>query len=486
MQNPEGLWCNIALRSFAATSDVKGGMSYSGCTLRIVFSMIGLLFLLASFGSNVGNANTAAVEAASPPTKTYSVTSFGAKGDGTTDDGIAIQKAMSAAARDGGGHVTFPCGEFAVKSLPASAPGGRSALFLKNVNNVQLIGRGHCTHVFTVLQQKSIFEFANSNHVSVTRMRISVPNAVYVESYGMDGGSAIRFTGVSYGSITTVEVDGATAGALYLTAGTSNSTVANNFIHDTYGSGLWEDDCGASSTSSCSPARPPANNIFESNTLTNTSLAMLSAIVLDNGGSSSHTIVKDNVISWNHAPLSWHNEVHCIQIGNAADVSILNNLCKATPWDAIAVTTGGKQKSQHITIQGNTIVSSGTSSLGGSGIVVYDDPSGGGISDFTIAHNSISTAAADGIRIYAASKQDAIHDGQVLNNSISMVDQRAPSTRFGIDIEFSTSITVASNTITGDGKCIAYGVNVHSSSRSAPTPSSNKVTNILGKTLQIQ
>lgn len=45
----------------------------------------------------------------------YSVTTFGAKGDGTTDDTAAFQKALDAAAADGGGIVSVPTGNYLIK-----------------------------------------------------------------------------------------------------------------------------------------------------------------------------------------------------------------------------------------------------------------------------------------------------------------------------------------------------------------------------------
>ncbi len=45
----------------------------------------------------------------------YSVTSFGAKGDGKTDDTVAFQKALDAAGKDGGGIVFVPTGNYLIK-----------------------------------------------------------------------------------------------------------------------------------------------------------------------------------------------------------------------------------------------------------------------------------------------------------------------------------------------------------------------------------
>jgi hypothetical protein len=51
---------------------------------------------------------------ASPPPTVYDVTSYGAQGDGVTDDTNAIQAAIDAANARGGGTVTFPAGPFLV------------------------------------------------------------------------------------------------------------------------------------------------------------------------------------------------------------------------------------------------------------------------------------------------------------------------------------------------------------------------------------
>jgi hypothetical protein len=421
--------------------------------------------------------------AAMPAAKVYNVSDFGAKGDGVADDSAAIQRALTAGST--GAQVVFPCGEFSIQSVTGAAPGQRSLLYVKNASNVQLTGQGSCTHLFTSAPQKSVLEFEDSNQVAVSNMRITALNAVYVETFGMDGGSAVRFTGVTYGSITKVEVDGASAGALYFTKGTSNSVASNNNVHDTYGAGIWEDDCGSANAQNCSPSSPPANNLYDSNTLANTSLAMRAAITLDDGAASSHAVVQNNVISWTRPPEPVYEEVHCIQIGNVADVNVLNNTCTSTPYDGIIITTAGGAVSQRINIQGNTILSTGSSKLGGSGIVVYDDPSGGGISTFTITSNTISTAMTDGIRVFSASTTGSVHNGVIQNNTIQMVDRLKPGTRYGIDIEHSSSISASSNSISCDGTCIAVGVNVSDSPATVPTSSSNQVVNIFGVPLSI-
>lgn len=59
---------------------------------------------------------TAPVPAPASPRSYYDVLAFGAKGDGVTDDTDAFQKALNAAAADGGGVVRVPAGRFLIKT----------------------------------------------------------------------------------------------------------------------------------------------------------------------------------------------------------------------------------------------------------------------------------------------------------------------------------------------------------------------------------
>ncbi len=72
--------------------------------IAVLFNAAALLFL-------------SALAVAQPPVSALNVREFGAKGDGTTKDTAAIQKAIDACAAGGGGTVTFPSGTYLSGSL---------------------------------------------------------------------------------------------------------------------------------------------------------------------------------------------------------------------------------------------------------------------------------------------------------------------------------------------------------------------------------
>ena len=74
---------------------------------------------------------------------TYNVKNYGATGNGTTDDTLAIQAAINAASASGGGTIVFPIGTYAVTNHDISDPnieGGLACLVINNMSN--LVFRG--------------------------------------------------------------------------------------------------------------------------------------------------------------------------------------------------------------------------------------------------------------------------------------------------------------------------------------------------------
>jgi hypothetical protein len=72
-------------------------------------------------------------------TQTYNIMAFGAKGDGVTDDGAAIQAAIDRASTDGGGIVYIPPGTFLIDAYQYSAQ--HSHFQIKS--NIAIVGAGH-------------------------------------------------------------------------------------------------------------------------------------------------------------------------------------------------------------------------------------------------------------------------------------------------------------------------------------------------------
>jgi hypothetical protein len=471
----------VSSRAFRACNRLIG----KGVTMFCLLGSILLAGCGASVRAGMGYAGSAGTTSVTP---VFQASTYGVVGDGKTDNSAALSRAVQAAMTAGGGQVVIGCGEFLVNTPSSSAPGKRSILYFAKASGIQVSGQGSCSHLFTTLPQKSVLEFDHSTNITVSSLKISAVNAPYVETYGLDGGSAIRFTGVSQGTIDSVEIDGAAAGAIYLTAGTSHVTVSNNNIHDTDGSGIWEDDCSGTNNTNCAPSTPPSYNVYSGNTLLNTTLAALAAIDLDDGNAATHAIVEDNTITWTHASLPDNNQVHCIQLNNVSDATAENNNCTGTPWDGIVLTTGDGGSAVNDTIEGNMITSSGLSAIGGAGIVVYNYPTGKGISGFTIEGNTISSSASDGITLSSASGSGGIHDGTVTQNTITKADQQAPGTCFGIHLDGVTNTPVQSNSIDGAGTSIAAGVMLRNSPGTGVSAQNigNAVKAILGPALKVE
>src|SRR5689334_6461526 len=68
------------------------------------------------------------------------VKDFGAKGDDTTDDRLAIQAAIDDAVAKGIGGILFPAGSYRVSRV--TVPGGRWSLDLNGVKDFTIAGEG--------------------------------------------------------------------------------------------------------------------------------------------------------------------------------------------------------------------------------------------------------------------------------------------------------------------------------------------------------
>ena len=161
-------------------------------------------------------------------TQIFDIRSYGAKGDGITDDTSAIQKAIDAAAAAGGGKVYVPAGTWVVSDSDASG----NALALKS--NVTLTGDG---------AGDSILKLADGAGADTTSLLGVEPGSTVrdagISNLGLDGNQANASGEISgwsqsgASSLSNLLLDGVTASdfsgrGFDLTASAVNLTVRNS------------------------------------------------------------------------------------------------------------------------------------------------------------------------------------------------------------------------------------------------------------------
>lgn len=132
----------------------------------------------------------------------FSVKDFGAKGDGTTSDGVAIQSAINACFAAGGGVVYFPPGKYRKSK-------GTASLVLKS--GVSLMGDGPQSIVFhdddPALARVDLAAGSNVNNVTIANLQIqgrdlTIPaNLVQTnqsQTLTISGGDNIRLYNVTF------------------------------------------------------------------------------------------------------------------------------------------------------------------------------------------------------------------------------------------------------------------------------------------------
>lgn len=136
------------------------------------------------------------------PLPVFNVMVFGATGNGSTDDTVAIQSAINAANAAGGGIVYFPIGLYAV-----SATAGNPALIIPG-NNITLQGAGSRGSVLFLLASSPVNAFIlqafNVSYVNIYDMEIKgngvSPGAgvLYFPLVNFSGGSFCIFRNVYF------------------------------------------------------------------------------------------------------------------------------------------------------------------------------------------------------------------------------------------------------------------------------------------------
>jgi hypothetical protein len=200
-------------------------------TRRIMLTRTAGLAAAVAAGSTIGGAlgaNTPAEAAGAMPV--FSVVSFGAKGDGSTDDTTAIMSAINAAqANQGGGVVSFPTGVYAV-SAPLVVTG--SDIYLQGTQGLATMGgAGNNDDSGTTIKPLSSWARGSAAQPACILFDASAKsiNRGGVERVNIDGGnlsSSVVMHGIAtYGSVGAWSATGCIVSSI-----SSNSSIGINQI----------------------------------------------------------------------------------------------------------------------------------------------------------------------------------------------------------------------------------------------------------------
>ncbi len=140
--------------------------------------------------------------------KVFNVKSFGAVGNGVTDDSTAIQAAVTAATAAGGGTIYFPPGNFAVLK-PAVNLG---SITLNNVANLTFLGDGYASRIQMVgdaaLGTWYMFFIRNATRCTWANLRLDGPNITNPDPAGQNIGLFFQSQGADAAGPTHCDVVG--------------------------------------------------------------------------------------------------------------------------------------------------------------------------------------------------------------------------------------------------------------------------------------
>jgi parallel beta-helix repeat protein len=300
----------------------------------------------------------------------FNVTTYGAKGDGVTDDTAAIHRARDAAGA--GGTVYFPAGTYAVSNVRANLAGQLWQLDAAATLRLKPAGIG----VLSLI----------ADSVRVTGGHIDGNKANQAASgtcVGVDG---------QHVTVQAVEVFDCLGWGIYV-YGADYGQYLGNYVHDTGLAAIFAEN-GAS------------YNVFDRNTVANTGAGAGGIVVHGQQGTagvaygtqitnnSVSGVAQISIESWSPNSLVKGNTtvggVMGISVGAADSTVISGNTVSGALWYGIELGNAGS-----CTVSGNVVVDSP-----GQGIIIDDAGH-----DNTVASNTIRNSAERGIQIsYLASR----------------------------------------------------------------------------------
>ncbi|MCC6791580.1 MAG: right-handed parallel beta-helix repeat-containing protein, partial [Thermomicrobiales bacterium] len=351
-------------------------------------------------------------------TATFDVRTYGAVGNGSTDDAAAFDRAVSAAAAAGGGVVTVPSGTFIIGSsvkmrsyVTLRGQGSSSVLKLRNGANVHVIrsAAGTASNPVSNVGVENLYVDGNKANQSDNTEAYGIGMVAVNDSWvsGITVVNTVRSGIYLAGSRNTV------SGCSVSGVGLSGSIIGR--------SGIVFDNDGVNFPVSCFAQNNSVSNVREH------------GIKVYTGGTG--TVFESNTVS--------NNGDRGIYVMAASGVTVSNNVVSGSGTTGILIGGGGGQGSPNCVVSGNSVsgcVSHGILLWGSSGVTVHgnntvknnrqngiylvDSPKA------TISGNNISGNGANGgIVLYNAS-YSTISSNSALGNAgagIIFWDDGSPS-----------------------------------------------------------
>jgi parallel beta-helix repeat protein len=330
--------------------------------------------------------------------QTVSVKDFGAIGDGTTDDTVAINAAIASVNSTGGGMVIIPSGNYLVAT----------SLSITLLSNVALVGQGQSSVLKAASVSRNIFTGSSISNVLLKDFYVDCTN---------QGGT---FNGIYITGFTNSEINGVTiynaAGFGWLIFTAVNSKFLRNTINITR---QW--DGMTISTGS-------SGNIIEGNTVLN---SYDSGIGFTN---TVGTVCVGNYVNRSGVIVSGSYVAPGIDAAGAVNADITGNYVIGNLFGiSMLQHPNSGQNPKRITCTGNTVADSVYGIMVGSVSVISPAVTVGVLSEIIISGNKIFSDSVQGIHL------DTCQNITVCGNDVSYCVN-------GIYINNTSYITLSANT----------------------------------------
>lgn len=164
----------------------------------------------------------------------FNVKDFGATGNGSTNDSIAIRKTIAAAVAVGGGVVYFPNGTYII------SPDSSNPWCLLLANNISLLGE---TREGAILKMAGM-QSGDRRLISMTRVHdVNICNLSINGNKRANGGLSEQSHGIFASATVRLTVSGVTSydnrgDGIYVHSGSSDALIENCYIHDNARNGV--------------------------------------------------------------------------------------------------------------------------------------------------------------------------------------------------------------------------------------------------------